>query len=180
MWIRERMASAAIGSATVKSFIGLFPSTAHIFPCAAGTAFFVMNTCGVVNNPPRARTRVVGQPCSPTGIFDESSCSPTTCAGARARWSWRSREDRGGQTAKRGGRIAKRGGQSDGARGASRPQNGKGSKTTPRYITVKGGGIFAPLQCRWANRAAFMTHGRRHSRRGGPVRGRHRNPRRAL
>lgn len=51
----------------------------------AGTAFFVMNTGGDVNNPPRARTRVLGQPCSPTGILDESSCSPTTGACERAR-----------------------------------------------------------------------------------------------
>ncbi len=51
----------------------------------AGAAFFVMNTGGVVNNPPRARTRVVGQPCSPTGILEESFCSPTTGACERAR-----------------------------------------------------------------------------------------------
>ena len=51
----------------------------------AGTAFFVTNTGGVVNNPPRARARVVGQPCTPTGILEESSCSPTTGACERAR-----------------------------------------------------------------------------------------------
>ena len=47
------------------------------------SALDVMNTeAGVMNTPPRARTRVVGQPCSPTGILEESSCSPTT--GTRA------------------------------------------------------------------------------------------------
>ena len=41
------------------------------------------NRPGVMNSPPRARTRVVGQPCSPTEILKESLCSPTT--GARTR-----------------------------------------------------------------------------------------------
>ena len=46
----------------------------------------VMNTGGgVMNTPPRARTRVVGQPCSPTEILKESLCSPTTGARVRAR-----------------------------------------------------------------------------------------------
>ena len=39
----------------------------------------------VMNRPPRARTRVVGQPCSPTGILEESFCSPTTGARTRVR-----------------------------------------------------------------------------------------------
>ena len=37
----------------------------------------------VMHSLPRARTRVVGQPCSPTEILKESLCSPTT--GARTR-----------------------------------------------------------------------------------------------
>ena len=40
---------------------------------------------GVMHTPPRARTRVVGQPCSPTEILKESLCSPTTGARTRAR-----------------------------------------------------------------------------------------------
>ena len=40
---------------------------------------------GVMNTPPRARTRVVGQPCSPTEILQESLCRPTTGARVRVR-----------------------------------------------------------------------------------------------
>ena len=40
---------------------------------------------GVVNTPPRARTRVVGQPCSHTEILKESLCSHTTGARTRVR-----------------------------------------------------------------------------------------------
>ena len=50
-----------------------------------GAALEVMNSPGVMNTPPRARTRVVGQPCSPTGILEESFCSPTTGARTRVR-----------------------------------------------------------------------------------------------
>ncbi len=39
----------------------------------------------VMNSLPRARTRVVGQPCSPTEILKESLCSPTTHARVCAR-----------------------------------------------------------------------------------------------
>ena len=42
------------------------------------SALDVMNRGGVVNNPPRARTRVVCPPCSHTEILKESSCSHTT------------------------------------------------------------------------------------------------------
>ena len=53
---------------------------------SVGAALEVMNTeAEVVNTPPRARTRVVGQPCSPTGILEESSCRRTTGARPRAR-----------------------------------------------------------------------------------------------
>ena len=51
-----------------------------------GAALEVMNSGGgVMHTPPRARTRAVGQPCSPTGILEESSCSPTTGACACVR-----------------------------------------------------------------------------------------------
>ena len=51
-----------------------------------GAALEVMNTeAGVVNTPPRARTRVVGQPCSHTEILKESLCSHTTGARTRVR-----------------------------------------------------------------------------------------------
>ena len=43
------------------------------------------NGGGVVNTPPRARTRVVRQPCSHTEILEESLCSHTTRARARVR-----------------------------------------------------------------------------------------------
>ena len=45
-----------------------------------GPAGVMHNSAGVMHNPPRARTRVVGQPCSPTEILKESLCSPTTGA----------------------------------------------------------------------------------------------------
>ena len=51
-----------------------------------GAALVAINDGGgVVNNPPRARTRVVCPPCSHTEILKESSCSRTTGARARAR-----------------------------------------------------------------------------------------------
>ena len=52
------------------------------------SALDVMNIeAGVMNIPPRARTRVVCPPCSHTEILKESSCSRTTGARARVRES---------------------------------------------------------------------------------------------
>ena len=57
------------------------------------SALDVMNTeAGVVNTPPRARTRVVCPPCSHTEILKESSCSRTTRTRMRAKAPIRDRD----------------------------------------------------------------------------------------